>query len=108
MGLAVIALLASRPVRIIAVDIVEAKLKMAGELGASCLVNSTYGDAESAMRDYTGGRGADAVIEASGSQSGLDLASRSLKENRGRFVCLSYPGKNISRMTSSKGIVLGK
>ena len=55
MGLAVIALLASHPVRIIAVDIVEAKLKMAGELGASCLVNSTYGDAESAMRIIPGG-----------------------------------------------------
>ncbi|MDI3418231.1 S-(hydroxymethyl)mycothiol dehydrogenase [Streptomyces luteolus] len=51
---------------IIAVDIDDAKLNTAKRLGASHAVNSTHTDPVAAIRELTGGFGADVVIEAVG------------------------------------------
>ncbi|KND42438.1 S-(hydroxymethyl)mycothiol dehydrogenase [Streptomyces stelliscabiei] len=52
--------------KIIAVDIDDAKLETARKLGATHTVNSKGADAVEAIRELTGGFGADVVIEAVG------------------------------------------
>ncbi|MFR9727495.1 S-(hydroxymethyl)mycothiol dehydrogenase [Streptomyces sp. MS19] len=52
--------------RIIAVDISDSKLATARAMGATHTVNSTDTDPVEAIRDLTGGHGADVVIEAVG------------------------------------------
>jgi S-(hydroxymethyl)mycothiol dehydrogenase len=52
--------------RIIAVDIDDNKLETAKKLGATHTVNSRNADAVEAIRELTGGFGADVVIEAVG------------------------------------------
>ncbi|MFE9450012.1 S-(hydroxymethyl)mycothiol dehydrogenase [Streptomyces sp. NPDC006739] len=52
--------------RIIAVDIDERKLDTARRIGATHTVNSRQGDPVAAVRELTGGFGADVVIEAVG------------------------------------------
>ncbi len=52
--------------RIIAVDIDDRKLETARRLGATHTVNSRTGDPVEAIRELTGGNGADVVIEAVG------------------------------------------
>jgi S-(hydroxymethyl)mycothiol dehydrogenase len=52
--------------RIIAVDIDDRKLEWAQGLGATDTVNSTEQDAVEAIRELTGGHGADVVIDAVG------------------------------------------
>jgi S-(hydroxymethyl)mycothiol dehydrogenase len=52
--------------RVIAVDIDDRKLETAQKLGATHTVNSKNADAVEAIRELTGGFGADVVIEAVG------------------------------------------
>src|SRR5207302_6027188 len=52
--------------KIIAVDIDERKLETAKKIGATHTVNSRQGDPVEAVRELTGGFGADVVIEAVG------------------------------------------
>ncbi|MER5204077.1 S-(hydroxymethyl)mycothiol dehydrogenase [Streptomyces sp. NPDC002825] len=52
--------------KVIAVDIDDRKLATAGRLGATHTVNSRAADAVEAIRELTGGFGADVVIEAVG------------------------------------------
>ncbi len=52
--------------RIIAVDLDDKKLEWAQKLGATHMVNSTTRDAVEAIRELTGGHGADVVIDAVG------------------------------------------
>ncbi|WP_264936414.1 S-(hydroxymethyl)mycothiol dehydrogenase, partial [Streptomyces sp. A012304] len=52
--------------KVIAVDIDDRKLETASRLGATHTVNSKEADAVEAIRDLTGGFGADVVIEAVG------------------------------------------
>jgi S-(hydroxymethyl)glutathione dehydrogenase / alcohol dehydrogenase len=52
--------------RVIAVDIVERKLELAQQFGATHLINSTEEDPVQAIRDLTHGRGADYVFEVIG------------------------------------------
>jgi propanol-preferring alcohol dehydrogenase len=51
---------------VIAVDLVPERLALATRLGASLTINAREKDAVQAIRDATGGRGADACIEAAG------------------------------------------
>ena len=51
---------------VIAIDISPFRLKTAETLGATCVLNSTERDPVEVVRQLTGGRGADVVIEAAG------------------------------------------
>ena len=59
---------------IIAVDIVESKLKMAKKFGATHTVNSTRPDYQNDIFAITGNNGADAVIETTGVDSIMECA----------------------------------
>ena len=60
--------------RVIAIDVDDARLKTAGELGASVQINSQHSDAISQIRGMTDGRGADVVLEAVGATPPIQTA----------------------------------
>lgn len=66
--------------RLIAVDIDDAKLKMARALGADDAINAAEGDVPAAVRELTEGRGADVAIEAVGATGPIQTAIASLRK----------------------------
>ena len=52
--------------RVIAVDVIAERLALAAEIGADVVVDASETDAEAAIRDMTGGEGADATLDATG------------------------------------------
>lgn len=83
-GQGVIGLLATRlatlsGARVVAIDAVPHRLQTAMRLGAAHTVRADHpGGAAEAVRDQTGGRGADSAIELSGAYSALHEAIRSV------------------------------
>ena len=59
---------------IIAVDIDDAKLAVAREVGATHVINSSHGDTTAAVKALTGGRGADLAFEAVGIEATIRSA----------------------------------
>jgi S-(hydroxymethyl)glutathione dehydrogenase/alcohol dehydrogenase len=76
--------------RIIAVDLLDSKLKLAREFGATDTVNASKGDADSAIRDLTGGRGVDYAFEVIGSPKVIAQAFASLARG-GKAVVVGAP-----------------
>ena len=73
--------------RTIGVDIVDERLELSDKLGADAVVNSSKNDLVAAIRDLTGGAGADAALETSGSQAAHQEVIQVLRQNgRGVFV----------------------
>jgi L-iditol 2-dehydrogenase len=60
--------------RIIAIDVDDAKLKAAGQLGAHETINSRTEDAKARVLSLTGGRGADLALEAVGATDPIQTA----------------------------------
>lgn len=60
--------------RVIAVDVLDSRLKQAQELGADELVNSAEVDAAPRIRELTRGRGAEVTIDCSGNPAGQNTA----------------------------------
>ncbi len=85
-GCGVIGLLAVQALRVrgcgrlIAVDIDPAKLELARRLGATDALRADQGDAAARIVEMTGGRGADASIEAVGVDASQKLAIRCLRK----------------------------
>jgi L-iditol 2-dehydrogenase len=65
---------------IVAVDIDEARLKMAAELGADRTIDSQSGDVVEEILALTGGRGADIAFEVVGITSTLQIAVDALRK----------------------------
>ena len=66
--------------RIIAVDIDDIKLQRAAQLGASATLNSKKVDVAAAVREMTGGRGADLALEAVGATEPIQTALASIRK----------------------------
>jgi len=83
-------LVARRPQRIIVLDIDDARLRAARELGATQVVNVRDEDALESVLELTAGVGATAVLEATGAgaaaQRAIDLAARG-----GRVLLVGLP-----------------
>ncbi len=62
--------------RVIGVDLHEPRLKKAAEMGAHVTLNATTERAAEAIKDLTGGRGADVCFEVTGSTQALHQAIR--------------------------------
>lgn len=73
------------PARIVAVDVEDHRLRMAGRLGADVLVDASQEDARTRIKEITEGWGADYVIEAVGRQ-----------ETLGNAVAVAAPGGSVS------------
>jgi aryl-alcohol dehydrogenase len=64
--------------RVIVIDVVPERLALAKELGATHIVNAKTDDSVEAIKEITGGRGADRIIEASGNTAVLKQALTSM------------------------------
>lgn len=84
--------------KIIAVDISENKLKLATEFGATHSVNAGECNPVQAIRDLTGGHGADYTVEAAGRIETIEQAFDAVKRGGGLCVFASHPahGSRIS------------
>jgi L-iditol 2-dehydrogenase len=66
--------------RIVAVDVDSRKLELARRMGATDTVTAAEGDVPAAVRELTGGRGADVSFEVVGDSAPLMTAIRSLRK----------------------------
>jgi 2-desacetyl-2-hydroxyethyl bacteriochlorophyllide A dehydrogenase len=80
--------------RVLAVDPVERRRTLARELGAGVVVSSED-DVLAAVRDATGGRGADLAIEASGNEQALNAAIACVAFQGTVIVCSWYGSKPV-------------
>ena len=78
--LTVQALRAAGCARVVAVDTDDARLRMAGESGASDLLNPKTADVPAAVRGMTEGRGADVAIECVGATDPIRTAIDSVRK----------------------------
>jgi NDMA-dependent alcohol dehydrogenase len=76
--------------RIIAVDMVESKLQLAKEFGATDFVNAGDGDPVAAVRGITGGRGVDAAFEVIGLGPTVEQAIN-MTRNGGEAILVGVP-----------------
>jgi S-(hydroxymethyl)glutathione dehydrogenase / alcohol dehydrogenase len=65
--------------QIIAVDVDDAKLKLAGKMGATSGINAGTADVVAISRTATGGRGVDCVLEAAGNAAAFPLTLEALR-----------------------------
>jgi len=79
------------PARVIAVDRSRAALELAGELGADVLVEAD-GRHVAAVREATGGRGADVVLDFVGDH-GTPAEALAMIARCGRYVVVGYGGR---------------
>lgn len=86
--------------KVIVVDTLEGKLRIAKKLGTDVTINITKEDPVQIVKDLTGGIGADVVVEAAGSADSFNAASELIRHN-GKFVFYSWVTEpitlNISR-----------
>ena len=80
--------------RVVFVGRTESKMQVAKELGADVLVNSKEVDPVKAIREMTGGVGAELVVETSGAYSAL-LEALYMTATDGRVSILSFYEKNL-------------
>jgi len=81
---------------IIAIDVDDAKLAFAKKAGASHTINSKEADPGEAIKEITGGRMADIVIEGTGVKAGMDIAASLLRSGpRPKLVIMSFFKKPI-------------
>jgi polar amino acid transport system substrate-binding protein len=96
LGQITVQLLKANGCRVFGVDIDEAKLKLARELGAEMC--STPADAPNAVKEFSRGRGADAVLitAATPSNDPIELAG-DVSRSKGRVVVVGLVGMNVPR-----------
>lgn len=84
--------------RVLVADVKEKALQLAKQFGADFLINPGENPMEQ-IKDITGGKGVDAVIEFVGSENTLQWSLPSLKKG-GKLVIVGYvPGKTFSLNT---------
>ncbi len=81
--------------RIVAVDVDDARLALAAELGADHVLNSAATDVAAAMRALTGGRGADVAFEAVGLEATVRAAVLAVRKG-GSVTLIGNLAKEVS------------
>ncbi len=72
--------------RIIAIDVFDHKLEQAVQLGATHSINAQKHDPVTAVREITGGQGADYTIESAGKREVMEQAFKSVRDSGGLCV----------------------
>jgi L-iditol 2-dehydrogenase len=67
--------------RVVAIDVADKKLDLAKRLGSDVTIDPRRQDPVETVLELTGGRGADVVVEAAGSQQSMNQATAMLKHN---------------------------
>jgi S-(hydroxymethyl)glutathione dehydrogenase / alcohol dehydrogenase len=84
---------------IVAVDLIESKLEMAQQRGAThCLNPSTVADMDAEIRKIVGAKGPDKVIETTGAKSVIELAYN-LTHADGTCVLVGVPSEKVTIYT---------
>lgn len=81
--------------KVVVVDVLDGKLRIAQQLGADRVINLTRENAPQLIMDMTDGLGCDVVVEAAGSADSFNMASEILRHN-GKFVFYSWVTQPIS------------
>lgn len=87
--LALSALVGRRPAELIAVDVLDSKLKIAEDIGATVTLNPKEVDLVAEVKRITRNRGVDIVLEATGKPGIVDSASELLRTGRGKLLLVS-------------------
>lgn len=98
LGLLALQMLKASGVKVACTDINSKRLKLAKDLGADLIVNSLEEDPLSAVQNWSGGFGADAVLfmAATDKDEPLSQAFRMCRR-KGRVVLVGVSGMNINR-----------
>lgn len=98
MGLLAIQMMKASGVKVTCTDVNPSRLKLAKELGADKIINSAEEDPVLAVRNWTGGYGADAALFTAATHSSEPL-SQSFKmcRKKGKVVLLGISGMEIDR-----------
>lgn len=92
--------------RIVLVDIVDEKIKFAQERGFET-INSKEENCPARIREMTGGRGADVVLEGTGTSNGLNTAIESVRAF-GHIAMFGNPHKDTTIQLTSHSNILRK
>jgi len=76
------------PAEIIAVDLIDSRLRLAKDLGATTILNPAEKDVEKEVIDITDGRGVDIAIDATGKPEPVNLASKLVRVGRGKLILI--------------------
>lgn len=94
MGLLTLAgLVGKAPASLIAVDLLENRLKLAKELGATHTLNAKDPDLVEQIQQITGGRGVDIAFEVTGNAAAAELAAKALRPHRATYAFAGWYGK---------------
>ncbi len=94
MGLLTLAgLVGKAPASLIAVDILENRLQLAKEIGATHTLNAEDPDFLEKIQEITGGRGTDIVFEVTGNAAAAEMAARTLRPHRAKYAFAGWYGK---------------
>lgn len=79
---------------LIVVDLLDERLELARQLGATHVLNPARDDVAARVREITGGHGVDVAMEASTVPAGFDVAANALRRGQPRLVVVTtaYPG----------------
>lgn len=92
---------------IIGIDKVDVKLKMASELGATDVINSSSQNIEDQVRKIAGAKGVDVFIETTGNPRLIELAYK-LTAPQGRTILVGVPRHNEDITIHSLPLHFGK
>ena len=112
MGLLIIAGLTGRGVSsLIAADIRQDRLDLAREFGATHALNSRDPNFLVQVQEITGGHGTDVVFEVTSNAEPVELAAKTLRRTRGRYVLAGWHGQpdtyTLRNWTTRGAILLG-
>ncbi|MCP4398224.1 MAG: zinc-binding dehydrogenase [bacterium] len=94
MGLLTLAgLVGKAPASLIAVDILENRLQLAKEMGATHTLNAEDPDFLEKIQEITGGRGTDIAFEVTGNAAAAEMAARTLRPHRAKYAFAGWYGK---------------
>lgn len=97
-GMGAIVRAALRGATVIAVDLDDEKLALARRMGATYVINSQTENVHERVQEYSGGMGADVVIEAVGSPATYVMAVDEVGFT-GRVVCIGYAKSGVEFQT---------
>lgn len=104
-GLAAVQIGKAMGAKVIAVCSTQEKLDMAKQNGADILINYTENDLKTALKEATGGKGADVVYECVGGDT-FHACSRSMGWN-GRLLVVGFAGGTIPDFPVNLSLVKG-
>jgi threonine dehydrogenase-like Zn-dependent dehydrogenase len=110
MGLLTLAgLVGKAPASLIAVDLLENRLQLAQEIGATHTLNANDPDFLEKVQEITKGRGADIVFEVTGNPKAAELGAKALRPHRAKYALAGWYGKPeqyVLRNWTTKGAVI--